>query len=238
MDVRFFLNLRTSFIRRHYEGCVRAFERVKLDIEEENPPYVPPTTWEDPEPAFLEEWMDAHASIQLAGLDSIGLLAQTIRQYLLEIQKYQLCFEWEKKELKRVQQDFVNAYKEAIGEILDTDWSDAGVDFAILEQCILARNRGQHGTTLTMLEPTHDAKSLEKHPLPFFAEDHAVEAWQAKADPTDSFFRPNVSVTREKLFAAIDEIEKLANWVEANLDRAAEWREKQREKRDAGSSPA
>jgi hypothetical protein len=35
---------------------------------------------------------------------------------------------------------------------------------------------------------------------------------------------PNVEVTREALFAAIDHVEELADWIEGRMDKAADWR--------------
>lgn len=228
MDVRYFLKRRTDFIRSHYDGCVEAFETIKRKIEQEEPPFDDPPYSEDPEPAYLGEWLEAETSMQIVGIACVSLLADTLKLYLREVQQHQLRFEFDDKERKRVSQNFVEAYKEAIGEILDTDWSDAGIDFAIMEQIILARNRGQHGSTLTMLEPVHDAKTLRKHPQPFFADEREWRDWEEQGGPADSFLNPNLQITREKLFAAIGEVEKLSDWIEANLSRAEAWRTQQR----------
>ena len=84
-----------------------------------------------------------------------------------------------------------------------------------------------------MLEPVHDAGTLRKHPQPFFADEREWRDWEEHGGPTDSFLNPNVSITREKLFTAIDEVEKLAAYIDNRLDRAEAWR--QRQSNGAGS---
>src|SRR3546814_7926076 len=58
-----------------------------------------------------------------------------------------------------------------LGEILDTDWSDCPVDRDLIEQVVLARNRGQHGEDITSFDVRYDAAMIEKHPRPFFIGD-------------------------------------------------------------------
>ena len=61
MDVLYFLNKRTSFIRQFYERASAPFdERIRL-IEAGEEPFVPPYS-EDGEPPFLEEWIEADES--------------------------------------------------------------------------------------------------------------------------------------------------------------------------------
>lgn len=227
MDVLYFLKMRTGFIRNHYDGCIQAFETIKREIEDKEPPFDDPPFSEDPEPPYLEEWMEADTSIKITGLACVSLLAETLKLYLLTIQQHEFRFEFDKKETKRGQRNFVRAYQEAIGKILNTDWSDTGIDFLIIEQVVLARNRSQHGSHLTTLEIVHDAHTLSKHPCPFFAEEREWRDWERLGDPVDSFLNPAVDISREKLFAAIGEVEKLAEWIEENRERAQEWRDRQ-----------
>jgi len=229
MDVLYFLNMRTAFIRSHYDGSVEGFAAIKRQIEDEEPPFDNPPYSEDGEPAYLEEWMDADTSIKIAGLACVSLLADTLKLYLRTIQRQELRFTFDDKEAKRVKANFVQAYQEAIGEILDTDWSDTGIDFSIIEQVVLARNRGQHGTELTALGVVHDAHTLKKHPQPFFADEREWRDWEGQGGPVDSFLNPSVEISREKLFAAIGEVEKLAEWIDENLGRAQAWRKRQRD---------
>ena len=55
---------------------------IKRQIEQEEPPFDDPPYSEDPEPAFLEEWLEAETSIQIVGLACVSLLADTLKLYL------------------------------------------------------------------------------------------------------------------------------------------------------------
>lgn len=119
---------------------------------------------------------------------------------------------------------FVALYKNALGEILDTDWTDCPARFDVIEQVVLARNRSQHGSSLMSHQLRHDADTLRKHPLPFFASDQELQEWRGSGRDEDSYFAPMLEITKDKLFEASYEIEKLASWIEGRMDKAWEWR--------------
>ncbi len=60
MDVLYFLKERTRLIRDYHEHAERPFNEIIRKIEAEEEPYTPPYS-EDPEPAFLSEWIEADA---------------------------------------------------------------------------------------------------------------------------------------------------------------------------------
>jgi hypothetical protein len=124
---------------------------------------------------------------------------------------------------------FVSAYKAALGHILDTDWTDCPARFDIIEQVVLARNRGQHGGDLTSFHVSHEGRTLRKHPRPFFASEGESKTWDDYGGNENFLFAPTIEVTREKLFSAIQETETLADWIEGRMVKAWEWR------RNAGS---
>ena len=235
MDILYFLKLRTAFIRRHYEIAAGAFEAVKRQIENLEPPFDDPAYSEDGEPPFLEEWIDADTSIRLVGLACASLLHDALKLYLNFMQRERLHFVFDEAEVKRLKKDFVGAYRDALSEIFDTDWQDSGVDFEVIEQTVLARNRAQHGTTLTTFSETHDKRTLGKHPHPHFADEREIKAWQDAGRPDNMFLTPTITVSRESLFAAVDAVNRLADWMEANIDRVERWREAKR--REDGGDP-
>jgi hypothetical protein len=131
----------------------------------------------------------------------------------------------EKSKKKAFKDGFMGAYKDVLGYILDTDWSDCPADFKIIEQVVLARNCGQHGSDLTSFRVSHDNHTLDKHPLPFFVNEHERELWMREnGTGYCGFLTPSVEVTRELLFAAIEHVEMLAYWIEGRMDKAADWR--------------
>ena len=224
MDVRYFLKKRTDFLRRHYDTIARAFDNEQRKIQENETHYENPEYTEDPEPPFVEEWMEAETSKNLTGLACISMLSEALKLYFEEV-RLDIGFEFDepKKVFKR---GFVEPYREALGEIFETTWTDAGIDFAFIEQIVLARNLAQHGGCITSWDITYDAHTLEKHKTPFFADADELEEIPNIESASFSFLAPSINVTRERLFAALDEVDKLADWIEENINRARSWRKK------------
>jgi hypothetical protein len=225
MDAGFFLKQRTSFIRFFYNEGAAAFRNIKTKIEAKESPFDWPPYWEGPEPPFLEEWMEAETGIEVLGQSCVALLSDSLKLYFNTMRKQVIGFSFGKAEDSILARGFVAANKAALGEILATDWADCPVRFDIIEQVVLARNRAQHGGSLSSLRVQHDSKTLRKHPQPFFANEDELSLWsEAGGDPDAFFTAPNLKVTRDNLFAAIAEIEKLADWIDGRLDKAWEWR--------------
>ena len=227
MDVVYFLKERTDFIRLYYDRCVVPFAQIKHQIENQLVPFNDPPYSENSEPPYLTEWMDADAGIQIVGLSCVSLLSDSLKLYFSSLQHRVIGFEFGDEETKKkaFKDGFVGAYAGILGYILETDWSDCPADLNVIEQIVLARNRGQHGGDLTSFRVSHDQHTLNKYPLPFFANEDERESWRLdEGTATSSLLMPNVEVTRETLFAAIDHVEKLAAWINGRMDKAAEWR--------------
>jgi hypothetical protein len=228
MDIHFFLKQRTDFIGRHYDACVAVFDEQKRLIDAEAPPFDDPPYSEDGEPAYLQEWFDADASIQLVGISCVSLLSDALKLYLNLLQDRQLRFVFSVHEAKRLKKQFVATYRDALGEIYATDWGDTGIDFAVIEQVMLARNRGQHGTDLTSFLLTHDDRTLATHSVPFFISAEESRSLDGTGAALGGFLNPTIAISRDTLFAAIGEVEKLGDWIEANGERTLPWLEAQR----------
>jgi hypothetical protein len=161
-----------------------------------NPPYS-----ESPEPPFLEEWMNAATGINLVAQSCVSLLSDSLKLNFNTLQTRVIGFvlgEAEKSALKG--QGFVALYKNALGEILETDWTDCPVRFDVIEQVVLARNRSQHGSSLMSHQLRHDPDTLRKHPLPFFASDQELKEWKESGRDEHSYFAPMLEITKNKLF--------------------------------------
>jgi hypothetical protein len=227
MDVAYFLKERTNFIRFYYDQCVVPFAKIKHQIENHLAPFNDPPYSEDPEPSYLGEWMDADAGIQIVGLSCVSLLSDSLHLYFSSLQHRVIGFGFgdEESKKKAFKKGFVAAYTGILGYILETDWSDCPADLKVIEQVVLARNRGQHGGDRTSFRVSHDQHTLDKHPRPFFVNEHERESWmEDDGTATSSLLMPSVEVTREALFAAIEHVEKLATWIEGRMDKAADWR--------------
>jgi len=234
LDILFFLKLRTDFIRRHYDVCVAPFLEQKRLIDAAEPPFHDPPYSEDGEPAYLDKWIDADTSIQLVGVSCVSLLSDALKLYLNLLQRRQLRFIFEDQEAKRLKKDFLATYLDALGEIFATDWTETGIDFAVIEQVLLARNRGQHGTNLTSFHLAHDERTMRKHPVPFFVSESELRLLGGSGRAFSRFLAPAIVITRDTLFAAIGEVEKLGEWIETNGERTRPWLEAQHAARQAG----
>lgn len=223
MDATYFLKERTGFIRFYYDASAAGFADVKHRIENELPPYDNPPYSEDPEPAFLEEWLTADSALEILGLTCVSLLSDSLKLYFDTLQKRVIGFSFADKKTA-FQNGFPAAHRDALGEILGTDWSDCPVDWAVIEQIVLARNRGQHGECLTSMRTTFDGKMLEKHPRPIFANFEEMSCLTTEEGSLASFLMPSIRITREALFVAIGEVERLAAWIEGCNDRMQAWR--------------
>jgi hypothetical protein len=227
MDADYFLKKRTEFIRFFYDTSAKPFAEVRRSIEEELPPYDDPPYSEDPEPAYLDEWMDTATADQILGLACVSLLSDSLKLYFQALQQRVIGFSFV-DERKAFKHGFISAYLGVLGGILDTDWADCPADLTVIEQIVLARNRGQHGGDLTTFDVLYDWKMLEKHPLPFFVTADERESWIREEQNRPSFLMPSINVTRDNLFAALGHVEVLAEWIESRMDKAWEWRRRQR----------
>ncbi|WP_394654067.1 hypothetical protein [uncultured Sphingomonas sp.] len=228
MDALYFLRSRTGFIRFFYAQGAQRFVETKLAIEEERPPFDKPPWREDGEPAYLEEWLNADAALEVLGMACISMLSDTLKMYFKTLQERVIRFSFGDGKAA-FREGFVPAYLTALGEFLDTDWSDCPVDRELIEQIVLARNRSQHGGDLTSFTVTHDKATLEKHPRPFFVGGDEISALTSERESLGSLLMPTVKVSADGLERAIAEVEALGDYVEARLDRVQEWRRKARE---------
>lgn len=226
MDVNFFLKQRTAFIRGYFDAGIEGFQETQRRIDQLEPPFDNPPYSEDGEPPFLTEWLDAATRAELVGQACVSLLSDTLKLYFNTLQK-EIRFVLDKREKALAKKSFVRAYQAALGEILETDWSDCPVQFDVIEQVILARNLSQHSSDLTSFRITHDARSLRQHPEPLFASKAEYKTWVDSGGAEFSFLMPAVHVTREALFAAIEEIDQLGDWIDGRMDKAFAWRRKQ-----------
>jgi hypothetical protein len=233
MDVVYFLKLRTRFIRQFHANARHPFDETKRLIEAEEPPYEPPYFDPDvdgPEPPFLEEWMDAEMSLHVLGIASVSLLSDTLKIYFKTLER-EIGFKPTPEVLSKVfrAEGFLAGYKVVLAEVLGTDWSDCPVDFDILEQVVLARNRGQHGSHIDSFRVAHDERTIAKHPRLFFISEQDKESLESGEDGQRlRWFGPEIEVSSQDLHRAIDEVDKLADWIGGREEQVWEWRQARR----------
>ena len=177
MDAAFFLRIRTNFIRRYYATGIEPFREIQRKIGTGESPYgEPPMTFraEDGEPAFLDAWIEADDGAQVVGRSAVSLLSDSIKLYFKALEQ-QLAFGLSKEQkVLASRKGFVAAYSVALGERLDTRWTDCPVRFDVIEQVVLARNRAQHGEHVSLLGVRHDPRTLRRHPDLIFANEREL----------------------------------------------------------------
>lgn len=125
MDVVYFLNERTRFIRYFYDQGCAAFRQTIADIEAKRPPFEEPPFDPDqdsPEPPFLEEWGDADTGIQVVGMAAVSMLSDTLKLYFHAL-KQEWGFKPSAELKKRVfdKEGFLAGYKVCLADLLETD---------------------------------------------------------------------------------------------------------------------
>ena len=83
MDILFFFQKRTDFIRRFYEDASLVFTDRMSMIEDGKPPYNDPDepVYESDEPPYLAEWGGAKESLEVLGLTCILMLSASLHAY-------------------------------------------------------------------------------------------------------------------------------------------------------------
>jgi hypothetical protein len=84
MEVQYFLEERTAFIRYYYNTAAAAFLEIQRKIEAHEAPYDNIPSNYDGEPPFTEEWSDAADGLVLLGRSAISMLKQAIQDYFNE----------------------------------------------------------------------------------------------------------------------------------------------------------
>ena len=216
MDVAYFLGARTKFIRDFYASAITPFEeRVRL-IEAGEHPFEPPYS-DEGEPAYLEEWIDANASIELIGRTCVSILSESLKLYLKEWER-QLGLACQKAEPSAFKQrGFLHGYRRCFELLTGILWTSGPFCIDTIEQVIHARNDTQHADEIINIGVQHRASLANGRRSLFFARADELDLFPDKAGLRLSFMNPMLHVSREKLFLAIGEIEALTSWLEPQL---------------------
>lgn len=215
MDVLFFLKERTRLIRQYYVNAASPFNEIIRKIEAGEEPFVPPYS-EDGEPPFLSEWIDADELLEVTGRCCLSMLSASLQLYFRT---------WERnlglscgKTFKAEFRDggIVGGYRACLASCADIDWSQCPADLEIIEQVVLARNRDQHPESITSARVTHAEKDRPRFPRPFFMNEREAVLFEEDDEPT-LFMLLSVHVSSDKLMTAIEQVERLCEWLEDKM---------------------
>lgn len=212
MDIEFFLKERTKFVRYYYDTASVPFAKTMEDLENEVEPYIPPYS-EDGEPPFLTEWLDAKTGLESTGHHALSMLSSSLQLFLKawvdRLDRYHgMTFNVDFKN-----KGWLNGYCEIFKEV-GLDMSVCPADLDIVEKIPLVRNRIQHPEQLTTMNVSHSESDLSKHPNPYFVQQSELELTLGQEDQS-WLFPPNILPTKEKIEDAINNVEGLCSWLEA-----------------------
>ena len=76
--------------------------------------------------------------------------------------------------------------------------SECPADLELIEQAVMARNRGQHPDHLTILRTTHSKSDLEKYPSPYFVSETDRKIVDLDGSDQSWWLIPNIYVDHEE----------------------------------------
>ena len=213
MDVQYFLERRLEFIRQFYVNSSAGFIERKRQIEAEEEPYVPPYS-EDPEPAFLNEWLEAEESLQVLGRTCISMLAAIFHLYFKTWER-QIGIPANSPPNNEFNNGWLSGYKTYFARHFGIRFEDSPTRLAVLEEIILVRNRTQHPESITMDYSFYSESDLKKLSHPFFIDDDDASLFSETEEGERAWLTtPYIQVTAEKLFTALSEVKAFAEWLE------------------------
>lgn len=218
MDVRFFLNCRIDFIRQFYGTASAPYSERKRKIEAGAEPFVPPYS-EDGEPAFLEEWLEADESLQVLAYSCISLLAAALHLYFETWVKQTGVPVGEslKKSFKKI--GWFAGYKTHFSQCFSIDFEASPVEFVLLEEVVLARNRIEHPSSITSHRTQYADADIKKLRHPFFVDEQEAAIFADVEEAEKAWFiPPTLNITEAQLLAAIGVAERFSKWFEAEIE--------------------
>jgi hypothetical protein len=212
MDLNFFLEERLKFANYYYVTGSSPFNNIIEAIEKEQEPYIPTDYDESGEPPFLTEWLDAQTGLQSVGITALSMHSSALQLFLNE---WVSRFENEESRFKRThRKGWFNAYKKVIEDV-GLSLTDSPADLNLLEQAVLARNRGQHPDELTSLSIRHSSYDLEKHPSLYFVSNEDKNIIDDANEEPSWWLAPHVHVDLEKLSTLSEQVKIFCSWLEA-----------------------
>ncbi|BCV44365.1 hypothetical protein I6M54_07000 [Shewanella algae] len=212
MDLVFFIKERLKFATYFFENATKPFSGLISAIEKEEPPFVPVYD-ESGEPQYLQEWQDARTGFESVGLTALSMVASSLQLFLNDWVRFRLESRGEPPYKRKHKKGWFYAYRKILEEVgLDVTACPANLE--LIEQAVLARNRGQHPEMLTMLQTTHSKSDLEKYPNPYFMSETDQRVIELDNGELSWWLSPNVFVDESRLSTVISEVEKLCEWLE------------------------
>lgn len=218
MDIVSHLKERTNFFRFFYENGTQPFRDIMRKIEDENFQFDPEHCDDGGEELSDHEYAQAWYGVEMIGVATLCMLSDSLKIFFSTLAKT--------LDIDRVKVDwsggFVNGYRKIFGNLINEDWSSCPANIGVIEQIVMARNDAQHGRDLRDILPIHNSNTRIRYSNPFFIND--VDSIIINTEFLEGLARMDlqISVTKERLFAAIDQVEILAEWMQFRLQNVSE----------------
>lgn len=205
-------------VQRLYNDAAGVFVERKKKIDAGEPPYELlefNPDYEDVEPPFLTEWLEADEFADVIGQACISIVHSCLKDYLTGvIERSGMIAEAEKFMSQRRNivrgESWLGRHLAFIAEIYSIDWTQSPVPIAELEEINLARNDIQHGRSASGLTRYQSEQHSQRFPLGLFIDDYQRSL---KAIGRAHSFTL-VHVSPEALKEAIQRVESFCTFVE------------------------
>lgn len=218
VDVLYFLKRRTRLVRKIYAQTSGQFIETKRKITAGESPFdecPPGFNPEDGEPPFLEEYDDADDGLEFVGQACVSYLSSTLKLFLdgMRGERERMCRLPPFDNSYARSHGWFPAYKKWFSEI-GIDMADSGADLEIVEQVVVTRNHAQHPDWIVPeTSIRYGSKIADRFSRPFFG--HEFD-WERNAEnyETERMFPRLIKIYPEKFERAVDEVDKLCEYVE------------------------
>src|SRR5208337_2606681 len=178
MDILWFLQRRLRFISDLYDTAIAPFQETMRKIEAGEEPFI---DGRDPEyasePAFLNEYLEAHDSVEVLGQWCLCMVHASLKAFLEEYvaemaRDYRSSLHDLSTRLgaKKGKSGF-ERYRLLFLEDLYIDWAKGPVKLAELEQINLTRDDLIHNVDVTTNAVYKNDKHAERHPEGLFTDE-------------------------------------------------------------------
>lgn len=180
MDILAILRGQRRAVERLYDGAAGVFIDRKKRIDGGEAPYQPPPfdpDTDDPEPPFLDEWIEAEEFQDIIGQACISIIHSCLKDYLDGvIERSGITVEAEKfmsRRRNRVRREsWFGRYLALFADAYSIDWTQCPIPREALEEINLARNDIQHGRPALSLGRYQNEHHKERFPSGLFIHDY------------------------------------------------------------------
>jgi hypothetical protein len=179
MDVIAILTGQRRAVERLYDEAAGVFAARKKKIEAAEEPYQPPPfnpDYDDPEPPFLEEWLEADEFQDIVGQACLSIVQSCLKDYLDGVLERSGIEEQVKKFMSQRRnhvkdESWFGRYLAFFALEYSIDWTKCPVPTEDLEEINLARNDIQHGRP-TLGLGRYRGEKHQRFPVGLFVRDH------------------------------------------------------------------